>query len=53
MVSEDHEFEQAGAGAALTYPMQAGALRKNGLVMLKGKPCKIVDMSVSKTGKGS
>jgi len=55
-MSDDDEkhnqtFEQVGAGASLTYPMQCSALRKNGHVVIKSRPCKIVDMSTSKTGK--
>lgn len=50
-MSEDYTFEGADAGAALTYPSEAGALRKGGHVLLKGHPCKISEISISKTGK--
>ena len=52
MADEVHDFETGGgSGASDAVPIQAGALKKNSYVVLKGFPCKIVDYSTSKTGK--
>ncbi|KAJ1667150.1 hypothetical protein IW140_001596 [Coemansia sp. RSA 1813] len=52
---DEHQFENfeaAGAdNASKTTPIQCSLLRKGGHVVLKGRPCRIIDMSTSKTGK--
>jgi translation initiation factor 5A len=50
-VDDSHDFDQGDSGSSQTYPQQCSALRKNGHVVIKGHPCKIVEMSTSKTGK--
>ena len=50
-MSHDENFETVGSGASETFPQQCSALRKNGYVVIKNRPCKIVEMSTSKTGK--
>ncbi|GJN10540.1 hypothetical protein PR202_ga28640 [Eleusine coracana subsp. coracana] len=49
--SEEHHFESSDAGASKTYPQQAGTVRKNGYIVIKNRPCKVVEVSTSKTGK--
>mmetsp|Transcript_9192 Transcript_9192/g.14526 ORF Transcript_9192/g.14526 Transcript_9192/m.14526 type:complete len:152 (-) Transcript_9192:1364-1819(-) len=39
------------AGASQTVPIQAGLCKKGTFVLLKGNPCKVIELSTSKTGK--
>lgn len=47
----EQDFEKGDSGSSKTYPKQCSALRKNDFVLIKGHPCKIAEMSTSKTGK--
>eukprot|EP00331_Platyophrya_macrostoma_P021930 CAMPEP_0176437798 /NCGR_PEP_ID=MMETSP0127-20121128/18858_1 /TAXON_ID=938130 /ORGANISM="Platyophrya macrostoma, Strain WH" /LENGTH=161 /DNA_ID=CAMNT_0017821537 /DNA_START=79 /DNA_END=564 /DNA_ORIENTATION=+ len=51
MAEIDEDFEKVESGASMTYPMQVGSLKKGGFAMLNGKPCKIMEITTSKTGK--
>lgn len=45
----DVHFESADAGASLTYPQQAGTVRKNGFLVIKGRPCKVSLLCTSRS----
>eukprot|EP00944_MAST-04C_sp_MAST-4C-sp1_P009665 g9665.t1 len=47
----DDEFESGGSGASLVVPKRAGELKKGMVAFLKEKPCKIIEVTTSKTGK--
>merc|ERR1711972_61997 len=44
-------FEKTESGAALVYPQQCGEIKKGSHLMIKGHPCKCIEVSTSKTGK--
>ena len=47
----DTTIATTSGGAALTEPIRAGEIKKGMTVMLKGKPCKVIEVTTSKTGK--
>jgi len=49
--ADDFNMDSGTAGAAHTYPSEAGQIRKGGHIVIKGRPCKVVNVSTSKTGK--
>merc|ERR1712025_17904 len=49
-MSDDEQFEQADSGA-MTFPTSAGSIRKGSHMLIKGFPCKVVEVTTSKTGK--
>lgn len=48
---EDEDFATVDTVASMSVPKQSSSLRVNGFVLIKNRPCQIVSMSVSKTGK--
>merc|ERR1711998_207215 len=53
MDDDDSKFdiETTDSGAAQWENVEAGTIRKGGYIMIKGKACKVKDVSTSKTGK--
>ncbi|GCA63793.1 translation elongation factor IF5A [Kipferlia bialata] len=47
----DLEFENVDEAGGKMRPIAAGQVRKGGYVVIKGRPCKVSSLSVSKTGK--
>eukprot|EP00331_Platyophrya_macrostoma_P012502 CAMPEP_0176431210 /NCGR_PEP_ID=MMETSP0127-20121128/14691_1 /TAXON_ID=938130 /ORGANISM="Platyophrya macrostoma, Strain WH" /LENGTH=159 /DNA_ID=CAMNT_0017813203 /DNA_START=48 /DNA_END=525 /DNA_ORIENTATION=+ len=50
-MSSDDEIQVAQSNSTETYPMQAGALKKGGFICINNNACKVIELSVSKTGK--
>ncbi|CAN6896032.1 unnamed protein product [Brassica oleracea] len=51
MSDEGHHVESSDDGAPVTYPQQAGTIRKNGYISSsKGRPCKF---PLTRSGSGS
>jgi translation initiation factor 5A len=51
MSDAEDDYDAADSGAADCTPIEAGSARKGGFLVIKGRPCKIVDMSKAKVGK--
>ena len=51
IMADIETFESADAGASETFPMEAGQIKKGGYICIKNRPCKVVSISTSKTGK--
>jgi len=48
---EEYDFSTTETGASDTIPIEAGQIKKGGLIMIKDQPCKVSNVSTSKTGK--
>lgn len=50
-ISDVDNNDFADSGASLTTPIQCSQLKVKGYVVLKNRPCRIVEMHTAKTGK--
>ena len=51
MSSGDEKFEKVDAGSSNTYPISCGEVKKGSYIVLKDRPCKVVDYKHFKVGK--
>nr|WCZ58368.1 probabletranslation initiation factor 5A-1 [Paratrimastix eleionoma] len=49
--SEEENYDKAEAGGSGTHPEQAVSLKRGSVMVIKGRPCKVMETSTSKTGK--
>ena len=47
----DEEFENTDAGASKTEKVESQRLKNGSLVMMKGNPCKVTEVTTAKPGK--
>jgi translation initiation factor 5A len=48
---DDYDIHQVDTGALESTSIPVNKLKKGGYVLLEGRPCRVVDISKSKTGK--
>merc|ERR1712151_956248 len=51
MSDQDEQFEVADAGASMFEKTDTNRLKNGSLVMIKGNPCKVTEVSTAKPGK--
>jgi translation initiation factor 5A len=50
-MSDDETFEVTDAGASMCEKTDTNRLKNGSLIMIKGNPCKVTDVSTAKPGK--
>merc|ERR1712070_669346 len=51
MSDQDENFENTDAGASMCDKVETNRLKNGSLVMIKGNPCKVTEVSTAKPGK--
>lgn len=50
-MSDEDDYDAADSGASDCTPIEAGSVKMGKFLMIKGRPCKVVDVSKAKVGK--